>query len=117
MVFLRKHAFRVQSNLGAHPSKIKNAASLLEATFESFNFHSDMWVRNELHAQPRIQRAQVYGSLKSPACSCVSITLPEQSEPPGLFLTLVVVGLDALDDDVIGAFFIDRPLAAVGVIA
>ena len=56
-------------------------------------------------------------SHRSPACSCVSITLPEQTEPPGLFLILVVVGLDALDDDVIGAFFIDRPLAAVGVIA
>src|SRR5215468_6121865 len=52
MVILRKLAFRVQSNLGAHPSKIKNAASLLETTFESFNFHSDMWVRNEVHAQP-----------------------------------------------------------------
>src|SRR6516225_9450137 len=58
MVILRKLAFRVQSNLGAHPSKIKNAASLLETTFESFNFHSDMWVRNELHAQPRLRRTQ-----------------------------------------------------------
>jgi hypothetical protein len=35
----------VQSNLGAHPGKIKNAVSLLETTFESFNFHSDMYVR------------------------------------------------------------------------
>ena len=58
MVILRKLAFRVQSNLGAHPSKIKNAASLLETTFESFNFHSDMWVRNKLHAQSRFRRAQ-----------------------------------------------------------
>src|SRR5215469_15055035 len=58
MVILRKLAFRVQSNLGAHPSKIKNAASLLETTFESFDFHSDMWVRNEFHAQPRLRRAQ-----------------------------------------------------------
>src|SRR5215831_11318730 len=58
MVILRKLAFRVQSNLGAHPSKIKNAASLLETTFESFNFHSDMWVRNELHVQPQLRRAQ-----------------------------------------------------------
>ena len=58
MVILRKLAFRVQSNLGAHPSKIKNAASLLETTFESFNFHSDMCVRNELHAQPWLRRAQ-----------------------------------------------------------
>jgi hypothetical protein len=37
--------------------------------------------------------------------------------PLGLFLILVVVSLDALDDDVIWAFFVDRPLAAVGVIA
>src|SRR5262249_4881002 len=58
MVILRKLAFRVQSNLGAHPSKIKNAASLLETTFESFNFHSDMWVRNELHAPSRLRWAQ-----------------------------------------------------------
>src|SRR5215471_1471877 len=58
MVILRKLAFRVQSNLGAHPRKIKNAATLLETTFESFNFHSDIWVRNELHAQSRFRRAQ-----------------------------------------------------------
>ena len=58
MVILRKLAFRMQSNLGAHPRKIKNAASLLETTFESFNFHSDMWVRNGLHAQPRLRMAQ-----------------------------------------------------------
>src|SRR5215472_1521551 len=58
MVILRKLAFRVQSNLGTHPGKIKNAASLLETTFESFNFHSDMWVRDEFHAQPRLRRAQ-----------------------------------------------------------
>jgi hypothetical protein len=45
LVILRKFALRVQSNLGAHPGKIKNAASLLETTFESFNFHSDMCVR------------------------------------------------------------------------
>jgi hypothetical protein len=36
----------VQSNLGAHPGKIKNAASLLETTFESFKFHSDMCFRS-----------------------------------------------------------------------
>src|SRR4030095_8127495 len=41
LVLLRKLALRVQSNLGAHPGKIENAASLLETTFESFNFHSD----------------------------------------------------------------------------
>src|SRR5262245_13061764 len=58
LVLLRKLALRVQSNLGAHPSKIKNAASPLETTFESFNFHSDMWVRNELHAQLRLTQAQ-----------------------------------------------------------
>ena len=58
MVILRKLALRMQANLGAHPSKIKNAASLLETTFESFNFHGDMWVRNEFHAQPGLQRAQ-----------------------------------------------------------
>jgi len=34
----------------------------------------------------------------------------------GLFLVLVVVGLGALDDYVIGALFADRPLPAVGVI-
>ena len=34
----------VQANLGAHSSKIKNAASLLEAPFEPFNFHWDMCV-------------------------------------------------------------------------
>src|SRR4029077_14059116 len=41
MVILRKLALRVQANLGAHSSKIKNAASLLETTFEPFNFHRD----------------------------------------------------------------------------
>src|SRR5215472_15806685 len=42
MVILRKLAFPVQSNLRAHPGKIKNAASLLETTFEPFNFHRDL---------------------------------------------------------------------------
>src|SRR6476620_6605768 len=46
MVILRKLALRVQANLGAHSSKIKNAASLLEAPFEPFNFHWDMCVLN-----------------------------------------------------------------------
>src|SRR5262249_44497640 len=46
MVFLRKLTLRIQANLGAHPSKIKNAVSLLETTFESFNFHGDV-ARNE----------------------------------------------------------------------
>src|SRR4029453_6575122 len=45
LVILRKFALRVQSNLGAHSGKIKTAASFLETTFESFNFHSDMRVR------------------------------------------------------------------------
>ena len=58
MVILRKLALGMESNLGAHPSKIENAASLLETTFESFNFHSRMRVRNKLHAQPRRQKAQ-----------------------------------------------------------
>ena len=44
MVILRKLALRVQANLGAHSGKIKNAASLLEASFEPFNFHWDMSV-------------------------------------------------------------------------
>jgi hypothetical protein len=44
MVILRKLALRVQANLGAHSSKIKNAASLLETTVEPFNFHRDMSV-------------------------------------------------------------------------
>jgi hypothetical protein len=44
MVILRKVALRVQANLGTHSSKIKNAASLLETTFEPFNFHRDMCV-------------------------------------------------------------------------
>jgi hypothetical protein len=63
----------VQSNLGTHPGKIKNAASLLETTFESFNFHSDMWVRNELHAQPRLRRAQA--SLRSSQIARVLVRL------------------------------------------
>src|SRR6476620_3305128 len=46
MVILRKLALRVQANLGAHSSKIKNAASLLEALFEPFNCHWDMCVLN-----------------------------------------------------------------------
>src|SRR5215467_5795712 len=50
MVILRKLAFPVQSNLRAHPSKIKNAASLLETTFEPFNFHRDLCV---LHRNSR----------------------------------------------------------------
>jgi hypothetical protein len=62
MVILRKLAFRVQSNLGAHPSKIKNAASLLETTFESFNFHSGMYVRNQTKAPSRLRRPQVHPS-------------------------------------------------------
>src|SRR5262249_45876139 len=41
LVILPKLALRVQCNLGAHPRKIENAASLVETTFESFNFHSD----------------------------------------------------------------------------
>src|ERR1700747_53860 len=44
MVILRKLALRVQANLGAHSTKIKNAASLLEASFEPFNLHWDMCV-------------------------------------------------------------------------
>src|SRR5215469_13379206 len=50
MVILRKLAFPVQSNLRAHPSKIKNAASFLETTFEPFNFHRDLCV---LHRNSR----------------------------------------------------------------
>src|SRR5262249_38217595 len=46
LVFLRKLALRVQSNLGAHPSKIENAASLLETSFESFNLHAGICVRS-----------------------------------------------------------------------
>src|SRR4029453_236310 len=42
LIILRKLALRVQPNLGAHPWKIKNPASLPETTFESFNFHSGM---------------------------------------------------------------------------
>jgi hypothetical protein len=49
----------VQANLRAHPSKIENAPSLLETTFESFNFHSGMRVRNETQAQSRLRRPQV----------------------------------------------------------
>src|SRR5215475_10195654 len=73
MVILRKLAFRVQSNLGTHPGKIKNAASLLETTFESFNFHSDMWACNELHAQPRLRSAQA--SLRSSQIARVLVRL------------------------------------------
>ena len=58
------------------------------------------------------------------AVDCINASLEENRSGRGcrlrsarLFLVLVVVGLNALDDDVIGAFFIDRPLAAVGVIA
>src|SRR5215470_5251214 len=83
MVILRKLTLRVQANLGAHPSKIENAASFLETTFESFNFHSRMRVRNETQAPSRLRQpqvAEVYHSLKSRACSCVSITLPASSE-------------------------------------
>jgi hypothetical protein len=58
MVILRKLALRVHANLGAHPSKIENAASLLETTFESFNFHNGMCVRNETQAQSRLRRPQ-----------------------------------------------------------
>src|SRR5262249_41572057 len=42
MVILRKLALSVQANLRAHPGKIKNAASLLETTFEPFNYHRDL---------------------------------------------------------------------------
>jgi hypothetical protein len=56
MVILRKLALRMQANLGAHPSKIENAASLLGTTFESFNLHSGMCVRNETQAQSRLRR-------------------------------------------------------------
>ena len=59
MVILRKLAFPVQSNLGAHPSKIKNAASLLETTFEPFNFHPDLCV---LHRNSRSVTAPVGAS-------------------------------------------------------
>src|SRR5215510_7148323 len=55
MVFLRKLALLVQSNLGAHPGKIKNATSLLETTFESFNFHSDICVRSAGWMRPRVK--------------------------------------------------------------
>src|SRR4029453_344597 len=54
MVILRKLALRVQADLGAHSSKIKNAASPLEAPFEPFNFHWDMCV---LHRDPSSVRA------------------------------------------------------------
>src|SRR6476620_11745185 len=59
MVILRKLALRVQANLGAHSSKIKNAASLLEAPFEPFNFHWDMCV-----FKPRLKFSEGSGGRK-----------------------------------------------------
>src|ERR1043166_3782783 len=40
VVLLRKLALCMQSNLRAHPGKVKNPARLLKTTLESFNFHS-----------------------------------------------------------------------------
>jgi hypothetical protein len=41
VIILRKLALRMQANLRTHPGKIKKTASLLETTFQAFNFHSD----------------------------------------------------------------------------
>ena len=49
--------------------------------------------------------------------ACQPWILAGERRSAGLFLVLVVVGLDALDDDVVGTLFADRPLATVGVIA
>jgi hypothetical protein len=39
MIVLGQLALRVQSNLGAHPGKIEQAADLLETTFDSVDLH------------------------------------------------------------------------------
>src|SRR4029450_8894384 len=47
VVILRKLALRVQTNLGAHTGEVEQAAGLLVATFDSFNFHRDVCICND----------------------------------------------------------------------
>src|SRR5262249_17491063 len=49
VIILRKLALHMQANLRTHPGKIKKTASLLETTFQAFNFHSDS---SHTHGQP-----------------------------------------------------------------